>query len=169
MLCSFMYTCIANVHLNSLDNIYCTFEKLFFLYIIFPVTSSFSRNGPYERSGSYTDNSVWPYESCAKRMSRILQPVRSRLWRFVPWITVFSVDYARPQRHHGSRENNRSPRKFRILTSHQVFSDHLPCAPMSPCDTPTLQRQIDSSPRELEWNFFDVFAFHRWILQCSYS
>ena len=42
-----LYVCIANVHLNSLDNIYCTFEKLFFLYIIFTVTSSFSRNGPY--------------------------------------------------------------------------------------------------------------------------
>ena len=42
-----LHVCIANVHLNSLDNIYCTFEKLFFVYIIFTVTSSFSRNGPY--------------------------------------------------------------------------------------------------------------------------
>ena len=42
-----LHVCIANVHLNILDNIYCTFEKLFFLYIIFTVTSSFSRNGPY--------------------------------------------------------------------------------------------------------------------------
>ena len=39
-----LHVCIANVHLNSLDNIYCTFEKL--LYIIFTVTSSFNRYGP---------------------------------------------------------------------------------------------------------------------------
>ena len=146
----------------------CIWKTFFFIHISLPLPAV-SAGMAHERSGSYTDNSVWPYESCAKCMPRILQPVRSRLWRFVPWITVFSVDYARPQRHHGSRENNRSQRKFRILTSHQVFSDHLPSAPMSLCDTPTLQRQIDSSPRELERNFFDVFAFHRWILQCSYS
>ena len=42
-----LHVCIGNVHLNSLDDIYCTFEKLFFVYIIFTVTSSFSRNGPY--------------------------------------------------------------------------------------------------------------------------
>ena len=42
-----LHVCIANVHLNSLDNIYCTFEKLFFYTLTLPFTSSFSRNGPY--------------------------------------------------------------------------------------------------------------------------
>ena len=32
-----LHVCIANVHLNSLDNIYCTFEKLFFYTLSLPL------------------------------------------------------------------------------------------------------------------------------------
>ena len=32
-----LHVCIANVHLNSLDNIYCTFEKLFFYALSLPL------------------------------------------------------------------------------------------------------------------------------------
>ena len=50
----FAASCIANVHLNSLDNIHWTliFWKTF-LYIIFTVTSSFNRNGPYSDAKKY--------------------------------------------------------------------------------------------------------------------
>ena len=41
MLCSFMYA-LLTVHLNSLDNICCTFGKLFFFYNIVTVTGSFN-------------------------------------------------------------------------------------------------------------------------------
>ena len=30
-----LHVCIANVHLNTLDNIYCTFEKLFFIHYLY--------------------------------------------------------------------------------------------------------------------------------------
>ena len=32
-----LHVCIANSHLNSLDNIYCTFEKLFFYTLSLPL------------------------------------------------------------------------------------------------------------------------------------
>ena len=56
-----LHVCIANVHLNSIDNIYCTFEKLFFYTLSLPLPAvsagmaHIQRGGKKEGRGRYTE------------------------------------------------------------------------------------------------------------------